>query len=421
MCWYKKKAVLLHSKKKLLSENNVKVDDEYTVEVLKKLVQINSVNPQLSRGPGEGEVANEIARLLESAGLEVKMQKVESSRYNVIGILEGESHNGRSLMLNGHMDTVGVSDMQIAPFDPVIRNGLLYGRGSCDMKGGLSGAISAIVSLAKSEARLRGDLYLSAVVDEEYKSTGTEAVINRYKTDAAVVAEPTKMSVGIAHMGYVWMEVETKGRTAHGSVPERGHDAIADMAYLIEEIERSTAKYQKKTKKSHPLLGNPKIHTSTITGGQGWSVVPDYCKLQIERRILPGEKTEDCRKEIQKALIKVRSRYPKVRAKVRVDFERPPMETPKSAYIVQAVAKAHQLVTMRRPQFVGLTYWSDSSIFSTKGKIPTCLYGPGDINLAHSPLEYVPIKEVKISAHVYALAAVKYFCGNDEKNGFVTQ
>ena len=213
----------------------IRIPKNSTTEILKKLVKINSVNPDIGDGPGETKIAEEIARMLDSDGLEVQTQKLSGDRVNVIGILRGEG-GGRSLMLSGHMDTVGVEGMEIPPFDPVVKDGNLHGRGSCDMKGGLAGIISAAKAIAKSKIRLKGDLYVSGVADEEYVSVGTEALVEKYKTDGAVVGEPTRMGVGVAHMGYLWLEVETRGRTAHGSVPERGHDAIVDMARIVSEI-----------------------------------------------------------------------------------------------------------------------------------------------------------------------------------------
>jgi acetylornithine deacetylase len=381
----------------------IKIPKNSAIRVLRRLVRINSVNPDIGEGPGEAKIAEEIAGMLESHGLEVKMQKVSGDRCNVIGILRGEG-GGNSLMLSGHMDTVGVRNMQISPFKPKIKGGNLYGRGSCDMKGGLSGMISAAEALAKSDGKLKGDLYVSGVVDEEYASTGTEKLVEKYRTDGAIVCEPTRMGVGIAHMGYLWMEVETWGRSAHGSVPEKGHDAIVDMARIIDELERMKIELKKKR---HPLLGSPKIHTSTVTGGQAWSIVPDYCHLTVERRTLPGENARDGMREMQRTIREVMLKHPGVKADAKLNFERAPFQVEKNTRLANCVAQASATST-RTSSFVGVTYWSDASIFHDKGKIQTCLFGPGDINLAHSPLEYVPVVEVEKSAQVYAQTAVSF-------------
>jgi acetylornithine deacetylase/succinyl-diaminopimelate desuccinylase-like protein len=207
-------------------------------------------------------------------------------------------------------------------------------------------------------------------------------------------------------MGYLWMEVETWGRTAHGSVPEKGHDAIVDMARIIDELERMKIELKKK---HHPLLGSPKIHTSTVTGGQAWSIIPDYCNLKVERRTLPGENARDGMKEMRRTIRSVESKYPGVKADAKLNFERAPFQVEKTTRLANCVAQASARIT-RTSRFVGVTYWSDASIFLDKGRIETCLFGPGDINLAHSPLEYIPVVEVEKSAQVYAQTAVS-FCG----------
>lgn len=385
--------------------SRVRIPKNSTLGILKRLVRIDSVNPDVGEGPGEGRIAGELREILESGGLEVKVQELSGDRRNVIGILRGEG-GGRSLMLSGHMDTVGVRNMAIPPFDPKIRNGNLHGRGSCDMKGGLAGMISAATAIAMSGVKLKGDLYVSGVADEEYMSIGTERLVEKYKTDGAVVGEPTKMRVGIAHRGFLWIEIETWGRSAHGSVPERGHDAIVDMARVIDEIESLKIELNKKR---HPLLGSPKIHTSAVTGGQAWSVVPDYCSLRIERRTLPGEKGEDGLQEMQRIIAKVTSRYPEVRAKAKLNFERPPFQVDRTTDLARAVTKASHLPA-KASSFVGVPYWSDASIFLDRGKTTTVLFGPGDISLAHSPLEYVPVADVEESARIYAETAIS-FCG----------
>lgn len=383
----------------------IRIPKNSAIDVLRRLVRINSVNPDVGEGPGEARIAKEIARMLESDGLEVEMQKVSGDRYNVIGILRGED-GGDSLMLSGHMDTVGVKNMEIAPFNPKIKDGDLYGRGSCDMKGGLAGMISAAKALAKSDVKLRGDLYVSGVVDEEYLSIGTEKLVEKYKTDGAIVGEPTRMGVGIAHMGYLWIEIETWGRSAHGSVPEKGHDAIVDMARIIDELERMKTELEEK---QHPLLGSPKIHASTVTGGQAWSIVPDYCRLGVERRTLPGENARDGMEEMRRAIKNVVSNYSGVKADAKLNLVRNPFQVEKTARLASCVAQASAMVT-NTSRFVGVPYWSDASIFFDKGRVETCLFGPGDINLAHSPIEYVPVVQVENSAHVYAQTAVS-FCG----------
>jgi len=384
----------------------LRTDDNETIDILKSLIRIDSVNPDLGRGPGEGNIAREIESRLRKAGLDVETQKVEGDRFNVIGILRGRDH-GKRLMLNGHMDTVGVENMEVEPCNPLVSDGLIFGRGSCDMKGGLAAMMSAAAGIARSNSRLEGDLYLAAVVDEEYDSIGSEKALDGYPVDGVIVCEPTEMKVGIAHMGFVWIEVETVGKAAHGSVVEEGQDAIVDMVRVIDEITRTEANGPQR---AHDLLGSPKFHTSKIIGGQDWSIVPDRCRLMVERRTLPGETPADVVEEIRAAISSANARFPNIRAKAKLVFERSPLETSRNENVVRAVAEAVEGATMREPQFDGMPYWSDASIFSNRGNIPSVLFGPGSIRNAHSAKEFVPVEEVKTAAHILAEAAVR-FCG----------
>lgn len=380
------------------------VNEEETIDVLKSLIRIDSSNPDVGRGPGEAEIAKVIESLLRRAGLEVEIQRVKGDRCNVVGILRGRGR-GKRLMLNGHMDTVGVENMDVSPFDPVEKDGLVFGRGSCDMKGGLAAMISAAGAIARSGRRLKGDLYCAAVVDEEYDSIGSEKVLDGYPVDGVIVCEPTEMKVGVAHMGFVWIEIEAIGKAAHGSVVEEGQDAIVDMARIIEEIQTLEARGGRR---SHELLGTPKFHTSKIIGGQDWSIVPDRCKLMVERRTIPGETPADVLEETRTAISRARTRFPRITAESKLIFERAPLETPRDAGVVQALAKAVKTVTGSEPKFDGLPYWSDASIFSTRGKIPSALFGPGSIRHAHSAIEYVPVEEVKVSARILLDAAIRF-------------
>jgi acetylornithine deacetylase len=388
-----------------LNEIFRKSDDDWTLDTLKSLVKINSVNPDVGGGPGEGAIADSIEGMMRAMGIDVESQQVKRGRRNVIGVIGG-GKSGESLMLNGHMDTVGVHRMKVEPFEPRIRKGMLYGRGSCDMKGGLAAMLSAARAIASSDRRLKGDLLIAAVVDEEFVSSGSEAVAERYRPSAVVVCEPTSMNVGIAHMGFVWIEVETIGKAAHGSVADLGEDAIADMAAVIGELERLEAS----KRNHHSLLGTPKFHMSKITGGQNWSVVPESCKLSIERRTLPREDPAAVLAEVRSAIARARDRSPKIKAEARLVFDRPPLETPQSSDIVNFLAASLSAIG-QKPKFVGLPYWSDASIFSSKLGIPSVIFGPGDIRNAHSAVEFVPVKEVQTTARVLADTALR-FCGS---------
>jgi acetylornithine deacetylase len=376
------------------------------MEVLNELVATNSVNPDVGNGPGESTMSDLLLERLDAiANLEVRKQHVTNERSNVVAILRG-SGGGRSLMLNGHMDTVGVGGMSIDPFRPIVRDGFFHGRGACDMKGAIAAMIGATKSLAESDSRMCGDLLLSFVIDEEHTSLGVSKLVEEYKADAAIVGEPTHMRIATAHKGFVWIEIETKGRAAHGSVPEKGVDAIVQAARVVTRL----GELQEKLRgREHPLVGAPKIHTSTIAGGTHWSIVPDRCVLRVERRTVPGEATTLVMQEIEDLLNSIKQENDNFKAEARKVFERPALEIALTEPILQTLQQVVMEVTGTDPRIVGVPYWTDGAILFHSASIPTCLFGPGDISVAHSPDEYVDVEEVMQAAEIYCKVA-KRFC-----------
>src|SRR6266568_5322280 len=262
--------------------------------LLGELVAIDSINPDLvPGGAGEAAIARFVAHWLEQAGLAVEIDEPVPGRPSVVAIARGTG-GGHSLMLNAHMDTVGVAGME-RPHDPVVQGSRLYGRGAFDMKGGLA-AIMFAAATAKNQ-QLRGDVILTAVSDEEYASMGTASIVKRWHADAAIVTEPTGLEICIAHKGFIWLEIETRGIAAHGSLPDLGVDAIVKMGKVLvglEELDRTLRSHP-----THPLLKSGSVHASLITGGQELSSYPERCMLSIERRTIPGEHQESVEAEIR--------------------------------------------------------------------------------------------------------------------------
>ena len=374
------------------------IDREFVVDLLRDMVATDSVNPTVGRGKGELEISNLIYdRLVSIGGLEVHKQLVTKSRSNVIAILRGSPH-GRSLMLNGHMDTVGTEGMIIEPFSPVVENGRLHGRGSCDMKGAIAAMIGAAKCLVDSNTKLLGDLMLAFVVDEEYVSVGMKKLIEKYRADAAIVGEPTGMKVATAHKGFVWVEVEARGKAAHSSVPERGVNAISLTAKVVCGLDRLQ---QQLAARAHPILGAPKVHASVIEGGTDWSIVPDRCILRLERRTLPGESAQSVMAEIRDIIQKVRLENPDFAAGARDVYNMPPLETSSSEPVVDLLCRTVSELTGERQASIGVPYWTDGALLSRSAAIPTCVFGPGDIRVAHSADEYVKLEDVLNSAEIY--------------------
>ncbi len=381
------------------------VNQKETLALLKKLVSVNSVNPDM-KGPGEGEIAEVVYEEMNRMGVRVRRQRVAKDRFNIIGTLRGEG-GGRNLTLNGHLDTVGVENMTLPPFRPVVKEGCLYGRGACDMKGPVAAMIAAARAILEAGVRLRGDLVLTFVVDEEYMSRGMEQLVRWVRADSAIVGEPTGLEVGVAHKGFVWLEAKCFGKPVHGSVPEAGIDAIMKMSNFLQGLRKLAESYRLR---KHRLLGSPVIHTSMIEGGQDWAVVPGSCTLRFERRTLPGETPSDVVREIESVIGNVAARDPSFRGEARLVFHGSPMEIGRDEPIVKSLRKACVHVVGHEPKLVGMPFWTDAAILTDKAKTPSCLFGPGDIHSAHTSDENIELKSVYRAAEIYAATAMN-FCG----------
>lgn len=371
-------------------------------KLLSDLVSVNSINPDLvPGGAGEWAIAQFIANWMEKAGLEVQLPEPVPGRPNVVAIARGTG-GGRSLMLNGHMDTVGVEGMT-DPYQPHIKDGRLYGRGAYDMKAGLAACMLA--AQAAREKQLRGDVILTAVMDEEYAGRGTMDIARNYKADAAIVAEFTEMDLILAHKGFVWLEVETTGVAAHGSRPELGVDAIAKMGSILVELEKLDNSLRSHL--THPLLGSGSLHASLINGGRELSSYPDHCILSIERRTLPGETPEMVETEVREIIERIKSSDPHLKAEVRRGIDRSPMETPAGSDIAAIMKDSAEKVLKRAPKIAGVPFWTDAATLWAAG-IPSLLFGPSGAG-AHAIEEWVDLQSVNDCAEVY-LAAAEAFC-----------
>ncbi len=386
---------------------NIQINRENLLTLLKDLIHINSVNPSLAKqGPGEAEIARYMGTYLKKLGLEVQYQDLGNNRVNVIGILKGTG-SGQSLMLNGHTDTVSVVRMDIDPFTPVQKDGRIYGRGALDMKAGVAAQIMAVQTLLESGTSLEGDVLLTFVADEEYASIGTEAILKGYRADAAILCEPTNLELVIAHKGFAWAKIEVFGRAAHGSLAEEGIDAIVKAGKVLTALEQlgSTELLQK----THPLLNSPSIHASLISGGIELSTYPDYCKLELERRTLPGEDRNTLIEELQGIIQNIQSQDPQFKADVEVFFTRPAFEISQDQPIVEAINRAYQQIHQKQPLFTGMGGWLESALLAEVG-IPAVIFGPSGEG-AHASVEYVDVESVITTTQVLIQAMVD-FCNS---------
>jgi acetylornithine deacetylase len=371
---------------------------EQAERLVAALVAIDSVNPALvPGGAGEAEVMGFAAAWLADAGLEVDVVQAAPGRPSVVATARGTG-GGRSLMLNGHLDTVGVEGMR-EPHTPRVRDGRLYGRGGYDMKGGVAACMLA--AAAAVDAELAGDVVVSAVADEEHSSVGMQAVLVQRRADACIVAEPTSLDVVVAHKGFAWWEITAAGRAAHGSQPHLGVDAIAAIGPVlvaVGELERSLAG------RRHELLDRGSVHASLIAGGQELSSYPERCVLAVERRTLPGEDAAQLDAELARL---VAAGAGDARLSGRTTLVRAPFEVSPEEPIVALLRECAASQLGREPAVRGHSAWMDAA-FSSAAGIPTVVFGP-DGGGAHAAEEWVDLASVRDCAQVL-LATARAFC-----------
>ncbi|MFX1442917.1 MAG: ArgE/DapE family deacylase [Promethearchaeota archaeon] len=384
---------------------NFNINEKELLELLQELIRIESINPTLSKkGSGEAEIAKYIGDYLKEIGLEVKHQDIGDGRLNTIGILKGTG-SGKSIMLNGHTDTVSISGMEIEPFNPVFKEGKVYGRGANDMKSGLAAIILAIKTLIENNIKIKGDIILTFVADEEYASLGTEKLIEEYHADAAIICEPSNLQIVIAHKGFAWIKVIIHGKSAHGSLPEFGVDAIVKGGKFLAKLEDLEKMIL--SQKKHPLLSSPSLHASLIKGGIELSTYPDYCEIQLERRTLPGEDRDYITQEIKNLITNLSGEDNKFKADFDLLFYRSPLEVSSNQPIAKSLFKICSEVLNRKIKFSGFSGWTDAAILNDAG-IPTILFGAKGVG-SHSSLEYVDFKSVVSTARIL-IGTILDFC-----------
>jgi acetylornithine deacetylase len=361
------------------------------VALARAMVRIPSVNPVLAPGgAGEAGMAQACSAWLAGWGLDARIVEVAPGRFNVVATLAG---NGPTLLLNGHLDTVGVEGMTVPPFGAEMVDGRILGRGSCDMKGGVAALLAATRRLAA--AGPRPNLVVALTADEEHASVGMDALVRSgVRADLAVVCEPTRLAVMPAHKGFVWIEASFTGRAAHGSRPELGIDAIRHAGLYLAALDGYAAELT--SREEHPLLAFGSFHAGTIRGGTAESVYPDACALLLERRTMPGEAPEAVMAEFGAVLDRVRGRDPSVQASLKMTLARPGTEVPVSSRLVQGLLEAGDRHGIQG-RVEGMTAWVDAAFLNEAG-IPAVCFGPGDIAQAHTADEWVDASEVVLCA-----------------------
>jgi acetylornithine deacetylase len=369
------------------------------VRLISDLVAIDSVNPALvGGGAGEAEIATFVAGWSRAAGLDADLVGA-ADRPSVVVRARGNG-GGRSLLLCGHLDTVGFDGMA-APLTPRVDGDRLHGRGSYDMKAGVAAALVACANAAR--LGLAGDVIVAAVADEEHASIGVQQVLRTVNADAAIVTEPTELELVVAHKGFVWSEIEITGRAAHGSRPHLGVDAIVKAGRVLVEVgalEDGLATLR------HPLLGRGSVHASLIEGGSELSSYPARCVVSLERRTLPGETRADVERELDELLARCRAADPELVVERRTLLVRDPFEIDPREDIVDVVRAAAAATTRSEPAVAGASYWADSGFIAAAG-IPTVLFGPSGEG-AHAIEEWVSVDATELVARTLVEIAEQY-------------
>lgn len=373
------------------------INESKLVELTRKLISIPSPVRGLDYGC-EGEIATYLYRRLRDSGFEVQLQNVSEGRPNILGILRGEG-GGYNLMLNGHLDTIETEGMTVDPYGGEVKDGRIYGRGASDMKGALAAMVVACEAAKESNIRLKGDVIFAGCADEEGRGSGGEYLARSgLRADMAIVGEPTGLSLGIAHKGLTFIEIKTYGKAAHGSNPNLGKNAILTMNKIINIL--NTKYLERLNSRKHPVLGAPTFNIGLIEGGYRPNVVPDSCRIQVDRRIIPGEDYRSVLTELNEILTELRADDRDAEYQVEaIDWIKcSPMETPKDALIVKTVKENLKLISGIEPEIGGLPYWCDAGSISNIMRIPTLVFGPGDLEQAHSSTESIDITKLKIYA-----------------------
>jgi len=368
------------------------------LDLLQQLIRIPSVNPTLvpDEAHGEAAVAAFARDWLAQQGMRTWLEEAAPGRPNAVA--EVGDGNGPTLVFCAHLDTVGTAGMTIPPFEPRVEGGRVFGRGSYDMKGSAAAVMSAAAALAGTG--LRGRVLVALVADEEYASVGASDFVRRHRADACILTEPSEGRLILGHKGFVWAELVTSGRAAHGSRWDLGVSAIGKMGRIIVALEQFDREVLRA--RVHPLVGPASMHCALIQGGTGLSTYAPECRLKVERRTLPGETPEQVVRELEHVV-----RQAGEAAEVRCLLDRSPLLCDREAPVARCLRDAVNAVTGRTPAEAGVAYWMDAAIFAAAG-IPTVNYGPTGAG-AHEAVEWVELDSVVTCAQILAEAA-RRFC-----------
>jgi len=376
----------------------MQVSEQNLIDDLSAMVRIPSVNTfgnSDPKRPAEEEMAQFFEARMKEIGLDVSSAHVADGRRNVWGRLKGTG-NGPTIMLAGHLDTVGVPGYE-NPFEPTIKDGRIHGRGSCDMKAGLAAYLEVARILVASDAPLNGDVIIAGVVDEEDAMIGSKDFgENGPHVDFAIVAEPSKLAISTAHRGQICLFIRTHGKSTHSSVPENGINAIYHMSAVVDAFQAYANTLS--TRDPDPLCGKPTFSIGAIKGGEGASSVPDFCEIEVDRRTVPGETYDSVSAELKDVLEQVAATTPDFNYEISPpSLNCPPLKTDMSSPLVLAISSAVKKISGQDAKYMTFPGSTDAPNFGC----PTVICGAGDLAQCHSVNEYVPISEIKSAVDIY--------------------
>ena len=374
-----------------------------TTRLLRDLVAIPSVNPFRPDIPADITLEFRVTAYLEqffrTLGVRFERQPVAPQRENIVAFYDSPGAK-RTLMLEAHQDTVPIDGMIVPPFGAQIEGNKLYGRGSCDIKGGMSAMLACFARIVREKPKGCANVIMACSVDEENTMLGVRELAKRLRADFAVVAEPTSLNIVYAHKGVVRWHITTSGRSCHSSAPEKGINAIYRMGRLLVGIEHYAAHLR--TTIDDPLLGPATLRVGGIEGGVSVNTVPDRCRIAIDRRVVTGEKPAEIPGLVQAFL--------REKAEIDFDFEmsKPwicePALGPAGSEEIQKLLGAAINAERGSHRVHAVPYGTDAATLSWAG-VPSVVFGPGDIAKAHTIDEWVPLDEVEMASNIlYRLA-----------------
>ncbi len=391
---------------KIYNELNKKIIAKDVIDLTRALIRIPSHEYVDGR---EKEVGLFVYDYLKANDIETELIPIIGKRANVYGYIRGNGQ-GKNLLLNGHLDTVPPFEMNFDPYEGIIENGYILGRGAGDMKGPIAAMLYAMKIINDSGIKLKGDVMFTGVIGEERRSEGTEYLVRSgIKADGAIVGEPSSYEYAIGHRGLESLELVIRGKSAHGGMPHLGINAIEKAAVLIYAIKEQLI--PKLNERYSYKMGQSTLNLAVINGGKQTCIVPDEVRIKLDRRYISGESVDSVIAEFNEIINNIKEKDPEFDAEVirLTDYlEHPPLDTDENAVIVQSVKEAVNYITGKEAGLTNKRGWTDAGLISKMAGIPTIIYGPGNIAFSHTKHEKILIDDLITGVKTYLYSILKF-------------